>query len=213
LISAGSRGVLLGTAGALLLIGGLVIARSRTKIVPITIVAAGLLTVVLFGSDLAGPAAEKYSLTLFGGSTAAKLHKRNYLIDWGVEIGSAHPLGVGTSGFQDRTAFAYPHNAILEVWDEQGVIGVALLVALIVAAFRSCVRARAGPLSAETILTLGLLIVVVADAMVSQSFTQFRELWFAMGLALAVPAIAPRGPLTRPDAPVRPAAPPARALS
>jgi peptidoglycan/LPS O-acetylase OafA/YrhL len=77
---------------------------------------------------------------------------------------------------------------------EQGVIGLAMLVGLMVAAFLSVRRAREGPLSPEAILAGGLLIVLVADSMVSQTFTQFRELWFAMGLALALPFIGAREP-------------------
>ena len=120
-------------------------------------------------------------------------------------------MGRGAGGYTYETSFTYPHNALVEVADEQGILGLTLLLGLMIAAFHSSLRAREGPLSPEAILAGALLIVLVADSMVSQTFTQFRELWFAMGLALAVPAIAPQGQLTRPDAPVRPVAPPARA--
>jgi O-antigen ligase len=191
-IDAGSRGVLIGTAVALLTIGVRSVARSRVKVVPIAVMVAATLGAIVFASGLSGPAAAKYK-GLLGGNQAAAIGKRNFLFQDGVDLALAHPMGLGASGYQAETRFQYPHNAFVEVTDEQGIIGLALLLALIVAAFRSSLRAREGPLSPEAILTGGLLIVLLADAMVSQTFTQFRELWFAMGLALAVPWIGAAG--------------------
>jgi hypothetical protein len=189
-IDAGSRGVLLGTGAALLTIGIRAIARSRVKVVPIAVLVAGTVALIVVASGLSGPAAAKYQ-GLFGGNQAAAVGKRNFLIQDGIDLALSYPMGRGASGYQYETLFQYPHNAFVEVAGEQGIIGLALLLALMVAAFRSSLRARGGPMSPEAILAGGLLIVLVADAMVSQTFTQFRELWFAMGLALAVPWIAP----------------------
>jgi O-antigen ligase len=212
-IDAGSRGVLIGTIVAMLTIGIRAVLRSSVKLVPIAVMVAAAIGLVIFASSLSGPAAAKYQ-TLLGSSETTTLGKRNYLLQDGIDLALAHPMGRGAGGYTYETNFTYPHNALVEVADEQGIIGLTLLLGLIIAAFRYSLRAREGPLSPEAILAGALLIVLVADAMVSQTFTQFRELWFAMGLALAVPAIAPRGPLTRPDAPVRLDAPPAaRALS
>lgn len=187
-IDAGSRGVLIGTAVALLTIGVRSVARSRVKVVPIAVMVAATVGAIVFASNLSGPAAAKYK-GLLGGNEAVVVGKRNFLIQDGIDLALAHPMGLGVSGYQYETQFEYPHNALVEVADEQGIIGLALLVALIVAAFRSSFRAREGPRSPEAILTGALLIVLFADAMVSQTFTQFRELWFAMGLALTVPRI------------------------
>jgi O-antigen ligase len=147
--------------------------------------------VLAFGAQIAGPAASAKYGGLFGGDAPQTLGKRNFLIQDGVELALEHPMGAGASAFQAKTLFNYPHNAFVEVASEQGIVGLALLLSLIVAAFVYAFRAREGPVSPESTLAVGLLIVLVADAMVSQTFTQFRELWFALGLALAVPRIAP----------------------
>jgi O-antigen ligase len=187
-IDAGSRAVLVGTFVALVVIGLRAVVGARHKIVPIAVMVAGIVVAVSFVSNLSGPAAAKYQ-GLFSGSETQTLGKRNFLIQDGIDMAFAHPMGRGASGYQFETFLAYPHNAFVEIAAEQGVIGLALLLVLMFAAFRSSLRAREGPFSPESIVAGGLLIVLITDAMVSQTFTQFRELWFAMGLALALPYI------------------------
>jgi O-antigen ligase len=187
-ISAGSRGVLIGSVLALLTIGVRTIAASRVKVVPIAVMVAAAIGAFAFASNLSGPAATKYQ-GLIGNNEATTLGKRNFLLQDGIDLAVAYPMGRGASGYQFETLFPYPHNAFVEVAAEQGIIGLALLVLLMAAAFRSSLRARGGPRSPESILAGGLLIVLVMDAMVSQTFTQFRELWLAMGLAIALPNI------------------------
>ena len=194
-IAAGSRGVLIGTVLALLVIAAQAVWRARVKIVPIALIAAAVVALISFGAEVAGPAAaDKYEGLIAGGAGPETLGKRNFLVQDGIRIFLEYPMGRGASGYEHETGFGYPHNALVEVAAEQGVIGVALLASLIVAAFAAARRAKEGPLSPEAILAIGLLIVLVSDAMVSQTFTQFRELWFAMGLALAVPLIGARDP-------------------
>jgi O-antigen ligase len=189
-IAAGSRGVLIGTILALIVMGVMSVARSRTKLVPLAFILAAVAAVVAFGAEVAGPAAtQKYEGLVGGGASPETLGKRNFLVQDGIQIFLEHPMGRGASGYEAEVGFNYPHNALVEVAAEQGVIGLALLLSLFVAAFLSARRAKEGPVSPEAILTMGLLTVLASDAMVSQTFTQFRELWFAMGLALAVPFI------------------------
>ena len=200
-IAAGSRGVLIGTLLALFVIGALAVWRSRRKYVPLALIGAALVAAVAFGAEVAGPVAvQKYESLLGGGAGPQTLGKRNFLVQDGIQIFFDHPVGRGVSGYEYETGFEYPHNAFVEVAAELGVIGLALLLALMIAAFAAARRAKEGPLSPEAILALGLLIVLVADSMVSQTFTQFRELWFAMGLALAVPFIGRDDPGAEADA-------------
>lgn len=194
-IAAGSRGVLIGTILALLVIGAQAVAGSRYKLVPLGFIAAAIVAAIAFGAEVAGPAAaDKYEGLIGGGAGPETLGKRNFLVQDGVQLFLDYPMGRGASGYEYEVGFEYPHNALVEVAAEQGVIGLALLIALIATAFASARRASAGRNSPEAILAVGLLIVLVSDAMVSQTFTQFRELWFAMGLALAVPLIGVREP-------------------
>jgi O-antigen ligase len=199
-IDAGSRGVLVGSAVTLLVIAIRAVVRARSKIVPVAVVAIAVVAAISVISNLSGPAAAKYQ-GLLSGNEPATFGKRNFLIQDGIDVALAYPMGRGAAGYQHETLFPYPHNAFVEVAAEQGVIGLALLLALVFAAFRSSLRAREGPRSPESILAGGLLLVLLFDAMVSQGFTQFRELWLAMGLCLAVPYIGAH-PRDRTGAPV-----------
>jgi O-antigen ligase len=187
-ISAGSRGVLVGTVLALGVIGVRAVAASRSKVIPIVIMVAAVIAALSYVSTLTGPAAQKYQ-GLLGNNQATTLGKRDFLLQDGIDMAIAYPMGRGASGYEFEVLFPYPHNAFVEVAAEQGIIGLGLLVAVVAAAFRSSIRARAGPRSPESILSGGLLVVLLVDAMVSQTFTQFRELWLALGLALALPNI------------------------
>jgi O-antigen ligase len=187
-IDAGSRGVLIGSIVAMAVIGVRAVVRARVKVVPIVAIALAAVAAIYFASTLTGPAAAKYQ-GLFGGSDTATLGKRNFLIQDGIDLALAYPFGRGSAGYQYETLFNYPHNALVEIAAEQGILGLTLFLALIAAAIRGSFRALEGPNSAESILVGGLLIVLITDAMVSQTFTQFRELWFAFGLALALPRI------------------------
>lgn len=191
LIAAGSRGVLISSIVALFAIGVMAIARSRVKVVPIALFTMAVIAAIVFASNLSGPAATKYQGIVSGGGTVT-LGKRNFLIRDGIELALQYPLGRGVGGYEFETRFGWPHNIFVEAAAEEGVLGLALLIALIGAAARSALRAREGPLSPEAILALGLLIVMVGDCMVSSTFTTFRPLWFAIGLALAVPWIGRR---------------------
>lgn len=188
-IAAGSRGVLVGALLAFLFMGIQAARRARVKVIPIGVLVAAVAAFFAFGTELAGPAAQKYQGFIIGGGTTTTIGKRNYDLESGIQLALAHPLGTGASGYEAVTQIGYPHNAFIEVWDEQGIIGVGLLAALILISLRAAVRRARGVITAESILAGGLLIVLILDAMVSQSFTQFRLLWFAMGLAIALPRL------------------------
>jgi O-antigen ligase len=190
LLQAGSRGVLVASIVAMGVVGVMAIARSRTKVVPIAVFTAGVIAAVFAASQLTGAAAVKYAGTFGGGDSAQVLGKRNFLLQDGIALALDYPLGRGVGGYEFEVGFGWPHNIFVEAAAEEGIIGLTLLLALVIAAGRSVRRAREGPLSPEAILGAGMLIVVVGDCMVSQTFTTFRLLWFGLGLALAVPWIA-----------------------
>ncbi|MBV9212842.1 MAG: O-antigen ligase family protein [Actinobacteria bacterium] len=192
-IAAGSRGVLIAAMITVPFMGIQAARRARVKAVPIALLLVALVVAIAFGSQLAGAAGPKYAGLFSGGSTSTRLGKRNYYLEDGISMALAHPLGLGASAYQAAYITPYPHNALIEAVDEQGVIGAGLLAALMIAAFRSTLRRRGPRIRAEAILAGGLLIVYTVDAMGSQSFTQFRELWFGMGLALALPRLARAG--------------------
>jgi O-antigen ligase len=65
---------------------------------------------------------------------------------WGLSIAAAirHPLGIGFGGYPRLAGYGdeplYPHNAVLEVWAESGLVGLVLFACLIVTPFLSLGR-------------------------------------------------------------------------
>jgi O-antigen ligase len=95
---------------------------------------------------------------------------------------SSFPIiwGAGSEGHG-----AYPHNAILQILAEQGLVGLALFAIFIGAGLRhyGLTRLRRDPLS---LLVVMLSITVFAQAMVQGDFTQSYRFFFIVGL-LAMP--------------------------
>jgi O-antigen ligase len=187
ILAAGSRGVLTGTVLSLVVLAAFIIARSQRKGLSIAYVLLAVVLLIFAAPGLAGTAGDKYGRVLAGRSEA--LGQRAHLYSWGWELALAHPMGLGVGGYSAKTGFPYPHNALLEAADEEGVIGLALLVALIIAAVRAAPRGPGGATSPEAVLAVTFLILNVAESMFSDTFTQNRVFWFALGLALAVPKI------------------------
>lgn len=89
--------------------------------------------------------------------------------------------GVGTGNFSKYGTNAYPHNLILEVGSENGLIGLVLLVSAIVAAVVNSVRtAVRKPGRAADFLVVALVLALVNSA-VSGDINDNRLLYALMG--------------------------------
>jgi O-antigen ligase len=189
ILQAGSRGVLVGAGLALLfLIVRLALARARARGLLLAIVAAAVIAVVAAGPQLFGEATGKYQSELFSitSNPATVLRQRDWYFSQGMELAVAHPLGTGSAGYQAATGEKYPHNLVLEYASEQGIPGLVLFLALFVAAWRALLRPalRGTP---EAAVCGALLILFAVESLVSFGPNEARPLWFALGLALALP--------------------------
>jgi O-antigen ligase len=100
---------------------------------------------------------------------------------------SQHPvIGVGAGGwsifYSKQDSPRYPHNFVLEVGAEQGLIGLTILLALLALLFRDALRAlRSGPAFAFIfpVFVCCVLLNLMTGAIES------RTLWFCCGLAAA----------------------------
>jgi len=115
---------------------------------------------------------------------------RNDLMWLGVRMFSEHPiLGVGAQGFRylspNPLTYNYPHNLILELGSEMGILAAVAFLAIAFCAFREAIRQlrdpllRANPLVSTVLL---LLIYVFLDAMVSGDINDLRFMWFVFSL-------------------------------
>ncbi|HEY5319836.1 MAG TPA: hypothetical protein VIJ76_03065, partial [Galbitalea sp.] len=136
-----------------------------------------------------GLAAKKYQAVLFSSDTSQVLGLRQYLYHRGWEIAVHHPMGIGSGGFQAVTDLNYPHNILLELADEHGLLAVSLFILLVLAAWSARVAAYSGA-RGESIMVGGLILFCLLESLGSFDINQDKPLWFALGLALALPRLA-----------------------
>jgi len=186
-ILSGSRGALVSSVLALVyfLFNGVQMSRRVRRIGLIVTVVVAI--VLVQAPHLAGSAAWKYKDQLFTTDTSSVVGSRTYLLERGWEIAVAHPLGIGAAGFDTVTnGLQYPHNIMLELADESGLLGVGLFCALAVAAWFARRRTPGGPRSAEALFAGSLIVLLLGEAQFSNNLDGNRPVWFAFGLALAI---------------------------
>ena len=189
LAAAGSRGALISSIVALIFLAARQLLFERSRLLAALLLGVVVAVLALGGSSLAGQgAAAKYQESLFSSDAARIVGSRDYLMAQGLELGLAHPFGLGAGGFDAVTdGLQYPHNLLLELADEQGLLGVFLLLALLVCAWRARYRGRLGRGAHEVGLTGALIVFAATESMFSLDLNGNRLLWFAFGLAAALP--------------------------
>lgn len=183
----GSRGGLLAFI-AVLVIAGIPILRSmarRTRrwLVGIGIAAAVVLP-VLFGAETVAFLEQRFVVQTFEQGYSSG---RDRIITETIALFNAYPaFGAGLDGYfgtiGHRSGFEYPHNIILAVLAEGGLIGLLLLAGVALVSVHALWTAR--PLSALAMyFTLAAGYVAVAS-MFSGDYYDSRLLWFFLGLAV-----------------------------
>jgi O-antigen ligase len=194
-IAAGSRGAVVGGAAALMfifasrLLGGRSFGQKAIAAV-VGVALVGLLLVL--GPALAGDAASKYSTSISGANAEQVLGRRLYLYKEGLDLTVKYPLGVGSGGFQGITGYNYPHNIFLELGAEHGIAAIAIFLVLLLSAWRARAKAPGGRGSPEAVIAGALIVMFLIEAMLSFDLNGNRTLFFALGLAFAMPGM--RGP-------------------
>lgn len=177
----GSRGglVALGVVGIILLA---VIRRTRMRgavWVLIALLLAGATFVYLVSSSSRQFLVERYFVLTF---------QQKYTSGRGVYFTSAlnlfesHPLvGIGVGGFEALTSLEYPHNLVLAVAAESGVVGLALLGgSVVIATWSALQRSRRSVDSTFAVVAAGGILVA---SMFSGGYYDSRFLWFFLALA------------------------------
>jgi O-antigen ligase len=197
----GGRGPIIATVAALL--AGLVLlplrqpgsfrVSGRGKAVVLVGVVATIAVVlrILESGDYA-LAAERFLVLLEPGmGDSAGVRWYYYISSLGI-IADRPWFGVGAGGWPVAMGMGtirdYPHNLILEVLAEQGLVGGALLAALLGYTGWLVFR-RDGALSTQSGLTVVLLVVsAFVSAMVSGDISDNRVLFCMLGLCAVAPA-------------------------
>ena len=211
LISAGSRGPVAGVLVGLVVFAALAV-TTRTARRRLLLVGAAGLACVLAVPLLVPDAAISRSLEIFSVSGGG-LSSNGRTALWGqaVEAFANSPfLGLGTGGFAGaQVAEQYPHNLLLEVAAELGVIGLVLVCALLVNASARMAKAwRAGDGDQRLMVAVvaALFTTGLVNALFSAGIQDNRAVWLWAGVGVGLSANVlgmARTPATRPELALR----------
>jgi O-antigen ligase len=201
-VSSGSRGPVIGMVVAL---PSLLLWRAASPAVArrlaASLVAVGALAVVAV-VWLVPPEATQRSLSIF--QTTHEEGDTSRFLLWSEAIHAfsssvTHSLvGIGTGGYAaiSTTGAIYPHNIVLEVGTELGVLGLLALAAFVLSVVVRLLRLLRG--GGETAGWAGLLLTLFVFALVNAKFSGYvpynSGLWLWGGIATGLAAAARAGP-------------------
>jgi O-antigen ligase len=207
-LGTGARGptfLLLGVAGTTVLAG--LMLGSRNVLLP-RYTALGLIALTLFVGMMVAwtsPIVPEQSRERIAELSLASLVEdpsANVRLEAWDEAGETfqeHPVfGIGVGGlstFGIGRFLVYPHNMLLEIGAELGLLGLGLfgllLLAVLLKLLSACAAIRRIPRADLTVplIVLALLLFSLANAMVSGDLNDGRMLWLMFGVTLAVVAL------------------------
>lgn len=190
-LSSGSRGPVIGVAlalvGALFLSPGFRPYRGRATVILVIVGGVATWYAVNVGAD-----GFTRIISLLSGEGDASTQARQSLWAEGWATIQQSPLGIGWGEYSSGV-FTYPHNLIIEVGIEAGVIVSSLLVLYILVSLGRLAKLSK---TIDMVPLLALLIFALFNAMVSSDINGNRLLWVMLSVAwvLAAPARADAEP-------------------
>jgi O-antigen ligase len=211
------REVLVGGAVLLWLLGGLVTSFSQSSIAALllglavlaayrwdvrgTVYVACALAAIVLVAVLAAPSSVHLGLSGKGGSASNATSGRTKLIEGGLRLFADRPIqGFGPGSFAQEyrdhehvtsdSATSASHTIPVTVAAEQGVVGLALYAALVVAAF--AVLFRGAGRSPPRIALAACFAALVLHTFTYADFLEDPETWLLLGIGVAL-AYAPDG--------------------
>jgi O-antigen ligase len=172
------------------------IAGKRKKTLLMALAGAGILAFVFSSSLVPAQALVRFQGLSQGVEADSSAVARELVWADAFELFVRHPwIGAGAGAVSTYGAGrdqVYPHNMVLEVAAEQGLVGLVILFVFLFATFRRLILTllrseRGGTEGASLLLTLfaGLLYVILG-AMVSGDLNSGRDIWLLAGATLAI---------------------------
>jgi O-antigen ligase len=179
---------------AALLLGMTVLAAYRWDVRATAYVAGALLAIVVV-VVIAAPSSLHFGLKGSGGSTSNATSGRTKLIDGGLELFADRPLwGYGSGSFETEykrhgsasaaNAVSASHTIPITVAAEQGIIGLAVYVALLVAAFATLFRGAGR--SPPRIALAACFAALVLHTWTYADFLEDPITWTLLGIGVAL---------------------------
>lgn len=187
LLQSGSRGPLISAAIA---IGVAMLAAPRRppllRVIVVIAAAAGGIVAAFAAAPIY---AQRRITAFFEGQTSGSVGVRVELYRSSLESILQHPLGTGIGQFERIAPLGlyYPHNLALEVLVESGIILGGLFLLWLLVAY---VRTRSIARGFSGMCAFTLLTYLFANALTTGDLNNNRELFLALGIALAAHRVA-----------------------
>jgi O-antigen ligase len=210
------RDVLIGAAVLAWLLAGLITSFSQSSIAALllglavlaayrwdaraTVYVTGALLAIAAVVVLTAPSSLHFGLKGSGGSTSNATSGRTKLVSGGLELFAQRPLyGYGSGSFETEykrhgkasaaNATSASHTIPITVAAEQGVVGLAVYIALLCAAFAVLLRGATDRRSASSPLRIALAACFAALVLHTWTYADFLEdpiTWTLLGIGVAM---------------------------
>ena len=187
LLQSGSRGPLISALLAVLV--GTVLTRVRPRFGRAAVFGGLLALGVMVAYSLAPRFSQRRILALLEGDTTGSVDGRISLFHIAYESILRHPLGIGWGNFEGIAflGYTYPHNLILEVLAEAGLIFGGLFLSWM---FVKIVQTRRITIDFVGAAVFASVIFWLSETMVSGDLNDNRVFFYILGLAIAARAVA-----------------------
>lgn len=191
IVASGGRGPVVGVVLGLIVLFAFLgkdpVSRRR---IPLTLVGA-LVAAVLVSQFVPGQAVNRALSVLTGTGAGVSSDGRSQLWSVALQTFSAHPfLGAGTGGFGAiNPQYLYPHNLLLEVASELGLVGFIPLLGILITGAMTLVGNCRGALNhdrARGALVVALFVAALANAMFSGDISANGDVWLTLGLGVGM---------------------------
>ncbi len=198
LVAAGSRGPTLAFAVGLVVLLGLTAASGRARRQLLIVMGAIVAAVVVVPVVVPGSAIGRSLSTIIGSASGLSSNGRSHLWAEAYAAIGLHPfIGLGTGGFAAVDPQQYPHNLLLEMGAELGIIGaVAVAVTVGVMGQRLAVlwRRALGTERLEVTVLIALFVTALVNSMFSGAVQDNYDVWLWGGIGLGLYARGQAGP-------------------
>ncbi|MGO9754337.1 MAG: O-antigen ligase family protein [Solirubrobacteraceae bacterium] len=195
LIAAGSRGPMVAFAVGAGTLVALTAVDRRARVRLAVVACVFLLAAIVVPLVVPGSAIGRALSVIVGSASGLSSNGRSTLWTAAITEFSQHmALGIGWGGFAGVQAaindsVSYPHNVILEVSCELGIVGGILILTVLAGSIRSLARlwqTTSGDDKTLAALLASLFITALINACFSGAIEDNREIWMWAGLAFGI---------------------------
>jgi O-antigen ligase len=195
-LASGGRGPVVGLVAGLVVLLSLPAAGARRR--RLMVLGVVVLSVALASQIVPGDAMDRAASVIVGGSGGLDSNGRTELWAQAWSLFAENPwLGIGTGGFAAVSPLeVYPHNLVLEVAAEFGLLGLVPLVLALIAGVVAIARSVRAPLATDrglSVLVAALFTAALVNAMFSTDITANSDVWLLLGLGVGLASRVPAG--------------------